>query len=374
MSSNIAIFAYDFPHRKSCDFIKDLYSYGLKNLVVLAAPKKKITNLITELTNKEYSYSPRPIETSTLCKNMGVPYFKVEHNDTSQLNSVVSDYKIDMAIIAGARIIPSDIIAKFSRGIVNFHPGKIPETSGLDAFPYTLKKGVCAGVTTHLIDHRVDAGYFIRFNKLVIQSDDTVSSTQEKLYQLQRLALQDFCANLADFERNISPIERPRKNTVMMKDERESAFSSFNNWKTQQLRDQNQARFFQACEEGNFDVVFDSLNSDRSMVFVTNEMGWTPLIVACFNQRYEIAKLLLEKGADPNRGSVKGTTPLMYAKSRIVNQSKPDLSLLRLLIDAGADYKRTDSFGKDVIYYIKNAGDLELAKSIVEISSKISES
>lgn len=364
MSGYIAVFAYDFPHQKSCDFIKDLFSYGLKNLVVFAAPKKDLSHLVRPKIIQNLPSTFAPLDTRELCKNLGVIYYAIEHDETYQLKFLISKHLIDLGIIAGARIISSEVISMFSRGIVNFHPGKIPETSGLDAFAYTLKKGVPAGVTTHFIDHRVDAGDFIRFNQLNVQDKDTLTSIQENLYQLQRKALQDFCVDYISSSISTQPINRPTKNSPMSQEERDLAFSFFDKWKAKQLINQYQTTFFHDCESGDFNAVAEKLVFDPSLVFLTNEKGWSPLIVACFNQRYEVAKLLLDNGSNPNRCGASGTTPLMYAKTKILNQEKPDLSLIKLLIDAGADSFRTDCHGKDLFFYIDRAGDKALAAFI----------
>ena len=67
-------------------------------------------------------------------------------------------YKINLGIISGARIIDKKIIKLFKYGIINFHPGKIPETSGLDSFFWTIKKNIYPSVTAHFIDQYVDRG------------------------------------------------------------------------------------------------------------------------------------------------------------------------------------------------------------------------
>ena len=105
------------------------------------------------------------------------------------------------------------------------------------------------------------------------------------------------------------------------------------------------------CETGDVEAASDKLDFDSSLLFIANDKGWTPLIVACFNQQTEIVRLLLKSGADPNRSGANGTTPLMYAKTKILNQTEPDISLIKLLIDAGADCTRTDCYGKDIFFY-----------------------
>lgn len=358
---NIAVFAYDFPHRKSHDFIVDLLSEGVKNLVVFGAPRKDLGHLRRQQVTRSAPGVFTPLPTRELCQNLQIPYFLVEHGDEPTLSALVSQYGIKLAIISGARILSANVIARFEEGVVNFHPGKIPETSGLDALFYTLKKGVTAGVTTHYIDHRVDAGRLIRFNELAVKATDTLDQIIENTYQLQRVALREL---VGDFKtRNISatPIVRPAKNLPMNADEKRETLALFPTWKAKQLCAQIQKRLLAACEQGMVATVADLIKIDSNLIFSTNEKGWTPLIVACFNQRHEVAKLLLSLGADPNRCGANGTTPLMYAKTKLLNQIEQNYAVLELLIEYGADPKRTDGFGKTVLHYVEQADDDRLA-------------
>lgn len=60
---------------------------------------------------------------------------------------------------------------------------------------------------------------------------------------------------------------------------------------------------------------------------------WTPLHFAARDQKRVIAEILLQAGAEPNAMDVFGNTPLW----RCVFNKNPDTTLVRLLIDWGAD-------------------------------------
>ena len=74
-----------------------------------------------------------------------------------------------------------------------------------------------------------------------------------------------------------------------------------------------------AAYHGKYELAQELVNKGHE-VNAYDKWGWTPLMwAACYNQ-YSIARLLLEKGADPNKKSVKeykslaiGSTPLMVA-------------------------------------------------------------
>lgn len=354
---NIAIFAYDFPHRKSYDFILDLVGASIRNLVVFGAPRKDLSHLSEPGVTVRPATVFTPLATADLCQNLEIPYFAIDHNDAQQLEKLISQYAVQLAIISGARILSANVIALFAKGIINFHPGKIPETSGLDAFFYTLKNGAPAGVTTHYIDHRVDAGKLIRYSELIVNATDEPDDIIENTYQLQRMAIRELIADIKTGNISEQPIVRPAKNKAMTSDEKREALSIFPLWKSRQLFEQAKKKLFYACEHGYLSTVLALTNSDKRLISEINEKGWTPLIVACFNQNFEVVKLLLSLGADPNRGGFKGTTPLMYAKTKLINQFNQRYEILNLLIQYGADCKRTDAFGKNILHYVEQAND-----------------
>ena len=81
--------------------------------------------------------------------------------------------------------------------------------------------------------------------------------------------------------------------------------------------------------------------------------GWTLLMVAAFYNSKEVAKLLIENGANVNATNYKGTSVLMYAKDGAINNAN-DTELLLLLIDYGASISLKDSNVLTVLDYVKN--------------------
>jgi ankyrin repeat protein len=65
-----------------------------------------------------------------------------------------------------------------------------------------------------------------------------------------------------------------------------------------------------------------------------NIYSWliTSLATACRFCEFEIVKMLIEAGADPNLPSNNGYTPLLY-----LIRERNDIKLIKYLIDAGAD-------------------------------------
>ena len=65
-----------------------------------------------------------------------------------------------------------------------------------------------------------------------------------------------------------------------------------------------------AARIGEVPVLKELASQDTNFNF-KDEKGYTPLIIACYNNRYEAAKVLIDAGADINAADFGGNTALM---------------------------------------------------------------
>ena len=97
------------------------------------------------------------------------------------------------------------------------------------------------------------------------------------------------------------------------------------------------------------------LTIDNVLEFInlrTKENGWTPLMVAAYNNSYDTVEYLIENGANVNAVNYNGTTPLMYAKDSALQYG--DIRILNLLLENKADRYIKDFDGKDIFFYLQN--------------------
>lgn len=85
-------------------------------------------------------------------------FYSFETLKSSSLYSFLKLKKYDIGIQGGTGIIGSKIFSKFKFGILNFHPGDLPQYRGCSAPEWQLweKKPIIA--TCHLIDEGIDSG------------------------------------------------------------------------------------------------------------------------------------------------------------------------------------------------------------------------
>ena len=87
----------------------------------------------------------------------------------------------------------------------------------------------------------------------------------------------------------------------------------------------------EASLEGNFEVAKYLVEMGADVNYV-GPLGWTALMYACVNRHFNIIKLLVEKGADVNAQHQDGFTPIMMSMLNAETQE-----IQNYLIAHGAD-------------------------------------
>lgn len=350
MQETVAVFAYAFPHKKTQDFLAVLNLHGYKQVVVFAAPKEKLNNIDRNTYFKSVPSVEVVQDTKVLCTTYGYDYVECRHADADTIAHYVKEHNIKKAFISGARIIREEIISLFSWGIINIHPGKLPETSGLDALFYSIKHSVAPGVTAHFINHKVDDGDQIKFYEYTFSGDETLGELNKVTYEMQIKAFHDVLIKIQKDEIVREPVKRPRKNEPMSPAEKLKCIQQFPLWRNNCHLQQTKKRLSAICANGSVDE-YQQLDPNHLFLNQVIERWWTPLVIAVHNKHYELAKFLIDAGADVNYATPKGTSVLMYAKTD-AKHDNDGIKILELLIQHSADVAAKDCFGKTAFEYL----------------------
>lgn len=216
----IAVFAYNFPHKKSQDIITRIILEGYEISCVFACDS-------VDLKQPQQSLRVKPrhtglVDTKRVCDQFGIPFFNLPHNDPEVIE-IIKKNEIDLGIIAGARILKKNTIDVFKVGILNVHPGVLPYVRGLDTLKWSIYNDHPIGVTAHLIDEKVDAGRIIRVKEVGLYSDDTLIDISLRLYETGVDMLKESIADLQSKDtRDFIPVDLSYGYNKLMTSDKES--------------------------------------------------------------------------------------------------------------------------------------------------------
>lgn len=121
-------------------------------------------------------------------------------------------------------------------------------------------------------------------------------------------------------------------------------------------------RLFEAAQSGDLKGVQESLC--ECDINKEDRMGWTPLGYAVHNCHDDVAKYLVEKGADVNNTSISISFLMDVAQ-------KGDLDMVKFLVENDANVNLEDDMGKTALIYAAANGHFEIVKYLVEHGADI---
>ncbi|KAK8016092.1 NB-ARC and ankyrin domain protein [Apiospora rasikravindrae] len=114
-----------------------------------------------------------------------------------------------------------------------------------------------------------------------------------------------------------------------------------------------------AADKGHVDIA--KLLIERGAdVDAAGSSGWTPLTLALDRGHIDMARLLIERGADVNTTGSSGRTPL----TRALDGGHADVA--RLLIERGADVNSAGSFGRTPLTRASDRGHIDVTRLLIE--------
>jgi methionyl-tRNA formyltransferase len=96
------------------------------------------------------------IEDQTL--RNGIPVVTVPIHNSSKVMPHIEEMDLDLIVFGGTRIIRGDILDFPKDGVVNSHPGLLPECRGSASPAWSVYHDIRVGSTCHFCDNGIDTG------------------------------------------------------------------------------------------------------------------------------------------------------------------------------------------------------------------------
>jgi hypothetical protein len=121
---------------------------------------------------------------------------------------------------------------------------------------------------------------------------------------------------------------------------------------------------FNVARNGTTEHLLSIVKSNPKEINNINSDGYSPLILACYRGNNEVAKMLIENGADINYKSALGS-PLMACVVKNNNE------IAKILISKGANVNITDANGMTAILYATMFKNYEITRLLVKNKADI---
>jgi len=174
----------------------------MPNLAIFASGSgSNAENLIRYFQNKPL------IRVSCICSNCTdayiierarkyeIPVMVFSRTDLYHTDNVLAylvNNKIDWIILAGFLwLVPSNLIDRFPKRIINIHPALLPRFGGKGMYGQFVHQAVIdqkestSGITIHYVDHEYDHGNIIFQATCRVESDDTAESLAARVHELE---------------------------------------------------------------------------------------------------------------------------------------------------------------------------------------------
>lgn len=102
---------------------------------------------------------PKP--TAQLCAEHRIDHVTVDDHNNAATREALLEANLDLGVLGDTRILRTPVMDAVPGGIVNVHPGRLPDVRGNNPYIWAVIHGLPQGVSAHLIDAGVDLGPLI---------------------------------------------------------------------------------------------------------------------------------------------------------------------------------------------------------------------
>jgi ankyrin repeat protein len=122
----------------------------------------------------------------------------------------------------------------------------------------------------------------------------------------------------------------------------------------------NPTEIFDACRRNDRQKVEEIYETDREAIHATDMKGFTPLILAVYNNSVDVVDFLLQKGAKTDGQDAAGNTALMGVCFKGYKE------LAQKLVEAGADVNERNANGATALTFAATFGHLAIAEMLLQ--------
>ncbi len=142
----------------------------------------------------------------------GIEHVTVEIHNSEQVMPHIRDIDLDLIVFGGTRIIRGEILDFPKDGVINSHPGLLPECRGSASPAWSVYHDIPIGSSTHFCDNGIDTGELLLRRRIPVKRGMTYEDLCYETLVLAGVLMKE--ALIAYDERRWSEMRRPQGESV----------------------------------------------------------------------------------------------------------------------------------------------------------------
>jgi len=152
--------------------LKQILDNGLNVIAVVTTPDKP--------AGRGLKLRPSPVKEFALQNNLKV--LEPKSLKDPEFVKTIEDLKPDVQVVVAFKILPPEIFTIPPKGTINLHASYLPQYRGAAPINWVIINGENeTGITTFIIDKKVDTGKILLRKKIPIEPDETAGQLHDKL-------------------------------------------------------------------------------------------------------------------------------------------------------------------------------------------------
>ncbi len=191
--------------------------------ILLESLLKEGAGIVGVITKRQSKFNADFVDIIPLCQKYDIKYHYVENINEQSTMEFVDQIKPEIAFCFGwSELINKDLISKFSKGIIGFHPAALPYNKGRHPIIWALALGLKKTASTFFkIEEEADSGDIVSQEEVIIEYTDDASTLYNKIMNKAQKQVVSMWKDLENNEVHCVPQKKGIGNTWRKRNQRD---------------------------------------------------------------------------------------------------------------------------------------------------------